>query len=118
WVLSVMGDYGVDLGSPKEDPSSTWDISASKLIPQTGSALVLSVDGDSPLADPSTLSWSASLTQDLARNAFGRTSRIDAELGALDVTLARYQLVEAYEEYLASLATLYVRWFLAYRSLE
>ena len=118
WILGVAADYVADLGDPPVDPSASAAVSLSKLLVPSGTTLRLSASGDNLNQDLSNRAWTASISQDLAQNAFGRAARLDSKIAGLDVALAEHQLVEAWEDYLASLASLYVRWYLSWESLQ
>lgn len=58
--------------------------------------------------------WSFSWAQDIAKNAFGRAARLESALASVQEELALYQVVEAYEDYLATLSAVYLDWYLAF----
>ncbi|MCP4481676.1 MAG: TolC family protein [bacterium] len=58
------------------------------------------------------------VSQSLIRNAFGRLNRLQLEKIDKENEVIYYQVVEAYEQYLAELMTFYYSWSLAYANLQ
>ena len=118
WTLQALAEHQLDLAQPPLDPNTQWDLSLAKMIPESGTRLALGADGDGNRGSNAVYGWSAEITQDLARNAFGRSGRLDEHLSKIDIEIARYQLIEAYEDYYATISSLYLRWYLAWHSWE
>lgn len=114
----VTGQYKVYLDDGKGDTPSQLEggLALSKLFPMSGTSITGSVNrsgsmiqGNSVIQD----SWSLEMAQDIARNAFGKGTRLLENRIELQSELARYQIVESYEEYLASIIDLYQNWYAA-----
>ena len=103
WVVSAVAGYALDLAASPQDPAADASLGLAKLFPFTGTRLDAEVRAGELGRDPNTLGWSLGVSQDLARNAFGRAARMDRDLSGLEVELARHQVVEAYEDWFASL---------------
>ncbi|MCG8570251.1 MAG: TolC family protein [Spirochaetes bacterium] len=58
------------------------------------------------------------LEQAIVKNAFGRIYRVEKNIAGLESEVIRLQIIEAYEDYLASLIKIYVDWFTTYSNLE
>ena len=61
---------------------------------------------------------SARVSQAIAKNAFGRATRMLSSKINIESSLVKHQVAEAYEDYLASLMSLYMSWQLSYRQLQ
>lgn len=110
WVTTLMADYAYD-------PGWSTSLSLDKLFPASGT----SAEAGFSRIEGGTLAGSEfhlRVSQAIARNAFGRAVRWDRDLIDLEVSLARHQIVEAYEDYLASLNSLFLRWYSAHESLK
>ena len=102
--------------------STIGDISLSKLFPSTGTTVsagysvtrTSSTDG----TDALTGSLTGEISQSILENAFGSATRKTARKIGLENEIARHQIVEAYEDYLASLIQVYGEWLSAYENLK
>lgn len=115
-VLSVREELGLKLDtSAGKDETS---VSLSKLFPMTGTQLQASYDlngiGSSERASSSA---GFTVSQPIAENAFGKSTRLLAKIVGIEVEVARHQIVEAYEDYFASIANFYFDWYEAYENL-
>ena len=59
-----------------------------------------------------------SIGQPIARNAFGKATRLLDRITGIENDVARHQIVEAYEDYMASIMTSYHGWHEAWQNLE
>ena len=110
-VLSATGQYNLKLaGDVAGGPEST--ISLSKLFPFTGTEASASYS-IAPLrtGDGYATSFTTVVSQPLARNAFGRNTRLHDRILGLENRISRYQIIEAYEDYLATIIGLYYQWY-------
>ncbi|MDA0990245.1 MAG: TolC family protein [Verrucomicrobia bacterium] len=115
-VLSVREEFNLILGGQREELGTT--IGLEKSFPLSGSAVALSYTVSPSLSEqtsPSALT--ASITQPIARNAFGRSTRLLDRIVGLEVDVARYQILEAYEDYLATVIVAYYAWYEAHENL-
>lgn len=120
FVLSLTGQYDLFLDdSEKNGPEGS--LSLSKLFPLTGTEISAEYSkslSSSGYSGGYTSSFTLQVSQPLARNALGRSTRmLERKLG-VEESLARHQIVEAYEDYLAILISLYVDWYTAYENLK
>lgn len=118
WVAQVLAGYDFDPGTREEGDETSVDASLARLFPKVGLTLSAEAGGsrDGSVADNSY--WEAGLSQDIARNAFGRAVRIDNRISEIEIEIARHQIVEAYEDYLAHLVSVYLDWYFAYQNLK
>ena len=58
------------------------------------------------------------ITQPIAQNAFGNGTNLQSQIIGIENDISRYQIVEAYEDYLASLTVAYYNWYSAYENLK
>lgn len=103
------------------DAEETLDttIGLEKVFPRIGtevSAAYTVSEGEGEDPDRSAVTFS--IAQPIAENAFGRSTRLLEKITGLEVDVARHQVAEAYEDYLALLEQAYYAWFAAYRDLE
>ena len=116
-VFSVREELGVRL-----DPNGGDDdlsVSVSKLFPKAGTSVEASYDLN-PVGASGRASSSAglTLTQPIAENAFGKSTRLLSKLVGVEVEVARHQIVEAYEDYFAAITGFYLDWYQAYENLR
>ncbi len=110
-VLSATGQYNLKLaGEGGDGPGAT--VALSKLFPMAGTSTSMEYS-ISPARTGSGFSstFSALVSQPLARNAFGRNTRMHKKIIGLENRISRYQIIEAYEDYLATLIGLYYQWY-------
>jgi len=116
-VMSLEGQYDFLFKPNYNDPESS--ISLSKLFPYTGTEL--EAEYSSSLAVSArriTSDFTVKVSQPIAQNAFGKNTRLLDKIVGLEVDVAKYQIVEAYEDYLATLVQLYYDWYSAYENLK
>jgi len=115
-VISVKGSYILMLEDP--DGGTEYGFSLDKLFPSTGTRLSASHSVDYGFGSRRNESgFSISVVQPLAENAFGRANRLIEKLSGIETRIARHQIAEAYEDYLASLMRLYYDWYAASENL-
>ena len=94
-------------------------VSLSKLFPYNGTQLSLSYNKDaSALTTKDSSSLQFLITQPIAQNAFGKGTQLQDKIIGIENDIRRYQIVEAYEDYLASLTAAYYNWYSAYENLK
>lgn len=116
-VLSVKREHAFLLGNRNEERKTT--VSLSRLFPLVGTELTGSYSG-SPSAgsEVGSSALEFTLAQPIAKNAFGRSTRLLDKIVGLEVEVARHQIVEAYEDYLASIVAFYLDWHEAFENLK
>lgn len=116
-ILSVQGQYDLDLGSSTGDPQAS--VSLSKLFANVG-ATVSAEYGTSYSSATGTnnseLTFSVAVP--IAQNAFGKVNRLQDKIAGIEVDVARHQIAEAYEDYLAAAIKIYCSWYSAYENLR
>ncbi|MEJ2143002.1 MAG: TolC family protein [Gammaproteobacteria bacterium] len=94
-------------------------ISLSKLFPYNGTQLSLSYNKSaSSFTTDEDSSLQFLISQPIARNAFGKGTQLQDKIIGIENDISRYQIVEAYEDYLASLTAAYYNWYSAYENLK
>ncbi len=119
-VLEVSGQYDLFLDDSERNGTEA-SLSLSKLFPATGTEVSAGYTKSLPSTGYSrsyTSNFTLQVSQPLARNALGRATRMLEKKLDLEESLARHQIVEAYEDYLALLISLYVDWYTAYENLK
>lgn len=115
-ILSVKGDYVLMLDDM--DGGTEYSFALDKLFPATGTRLSTSYTTDYGLNTRRNDSgFSIAVVQPVAENAFGKANRLVEKLSGIENDVARYQIAEAYEDYLASLMRLYYDWYAASENL-
>ncbi|NQU41606.1 MAG: TolC family protein [Lentisphaerae bacterium] len=115
-VLSVAQDYQAFLSQDRS--AGATSVQLSRLFPSTGTALSAAYAASPAFrSDETTSELSLTLSQPIARNAFGRSTRLLQRIVGIEVEVARHQIVEAYEDYLAGIMIAYHGWYEAYENL-
>ena len=116
-IMDVKYQHHFYLNQNRNKPEAT--VSLSKLFPYNGTQLSLSYN---KTASALTTSESSSLqfliSQPIAKNAFGKGTQFQDQIIGIENNIRRYQIIEAYEDYLASLTTAYYNWYSAYENLK
>lgn len=114
-VLSVRAQHEFFLSQDRSEPGVA--VSLSRLFPMTGTGLTAEYSATPYPSSEGVYSGLAFyVSQPIASNAFGRNTRILDELTGAEIDLARYQITEAYEDYLASVMAVYYNWYLAFEN--
>ncbi len=110
-VLSVKGQYNYALTDDATSGMETTG-SLSKLFPETGTEIYAGYSlAPSRFSTENTTTFQTYISQPIAKNAFGYETRLLKNILGIENTIARYQIVEAYEDFLASLLALYYQWY-------
>ncbi|MBA3066205.1 TolC family protein [bacterium] len=116
-VLSVKSQYEFFLNQDESGVAATAELS--KLFPFTGtdiSAQYKTVPSAVPGSDSSAMALL--ISQPIAKNAFGKATRLKDKIIGAGIDVIKYQVTEAYEDYLANIITAYFNWYLAYENLK
>ena len=112
-LLTVKHNHDFFLADDRSSPST--EISLDKLFPETGTEIDLSYEvGASMTSATRSSRINFNVSQPVARNAFGRSTRLLDQIVGLEMEVARHQVIEAYEDYLALLTTAYCEWYEAW----
>lgn len=116
-VLGVRQDFYVSLDESDKDGRTA--ASLDKLFPLAGTEIsaAYSVTPAASSGDASS-ELKISLSQPIAENAFGRSTRLLKKIVGLENEVARHQIVEAYEDYFAAVRNIYLDWYEAYERLK
>jgi outer membrane protein TolC len=116
-VLSVTNQY--DFFADYDEGDSVNSLSLSKLFPYWGTEVEAEYSNSlSTTSHTLTSEFTAKITQPIAEDAFGRNTRLLSKITGLEIDVSRYQIAEAYEDYLAALITLYYDWYSSYEDLK
>lgn len=116
-IMNVKYQHNFYLNQNRDNPEAS--ISLSKLFPYNGTRLSLNYNKDSSSissSDDSSLQFLVS--QPIAKNAFGKGVQLSDKIIGIENDISRYQIIEAYEDYLASLTSAYYNWYSAYENLK
>jgi outer membrane protein TolC len=112
-VLSVESQHNFLFDPKGGDIENT--VSLSKLFPYAGTDIEAEYSSSLSRTTRNVSSdFTVKITQPIAENAFGRNTRLLDKITGIEIDVARHQIVEAYEDYLASLIQLYYDWYSAY----
>ena len=115
-VLSLKQEYNAFLSQSREEPGT--EVSLSRLFPRTGTEVFAGYEVFPAFSsEESAGAVSLNIAQPIARNAFGHSTRLRERIIGLEVDIASYQIIEAYEDYLAAIITAYHNWDAAYENL-
>lgn len=116
-IMDVKYKYNFYLNQDRSEPDAT--ISLSKLFPYNGTQVSLSYSkSSSRLVNNDISSLQFLISQPIAKNAFGNGTRLQDKIIGIENDISRYQIIEAYEDYLASLTAAYYNWYSAYENLK
>lgn len=116
-IMDVKYQHNFYLKQNSDKAEAT--LSLSKLFPYNGTQLSLSYNkAASGLTSTDSSSLQFLITQPIAQNAFGKGTQLQDQIIGIENDISRYQIVEAYEDYLASLTTAYYNWYSAYENLK
>ncbi len=117
-VLAVQGQYNYSLCEGWED-GPEGGLALSKLFAASGTDLSAEYGlSRNTLINEYRSNFTFALSQPIAKNAFGRANRLKSQLIGIENDLARHQIAEAYEDYLAALVQTYYQWYAAFQLLE
>ena len=114
-VLSLTQQFHSYLGQDRGAAGSSVELS--KLFPRSGTEISADYSASPSFSSDTVGAASLSVTQPIARNAFGRSTRLLEKIVGLEVDIAQHQVVEAYEDYLATIIVAYHAWYQAYENL-
>ncbi|MDH5517592.1 MAG: TolC family protein [Gammaproteobacteria bacterium] len=116
-IMDVKYQHNFYLQQDTDNPEAS--ISLSKLFPYNGTELSLSYGkNSSALSGTDESSLELLISQPIAKNAFGKSTKLHEKIIGIENSISRYQIVEAYEDYLASLTAAYYNWYSAYENLR
>jgi hypothetical protein len=118
-VMSAKSEY-VAFIKHSEKGYPVYDVSLGKLFPYTGTEIEAGYNSamkDTVIGDIDA-EFYATVSQPVARNAFGRATRLLDKIVGMEIEIARYQIVEAYEQYLSSVIRIYYDWYEAYENVK
>jgi len=116
-VLEVKALYDLYLSLDKDDPEAT--VSLSKLFPYSGTELTAeykSTPSFTSVTNSSEVTFT--ISQPIAENAFGKATRLRDKIIGVEIDVIKHQVVEAYEDYLATIMAAYFDWVEAYANLR
>lgn len=118
-LLEVTGEYGFfrsnDNSITNDDTSGT--VTLSRMFSRTGTEASVSFSRISAVTTGVTRYQSTmnlQISQNIVRDAFGHATRMLEDKIEIETGIIRLRIIEAYEDYLASLLTLYLDWHRAY----
>ena len=121
FIIDLAGEYGINL-DPSSDSDTTASISLKKLFlgsgTQAGVEYSLSSGPDTTGVTTQNYQLEFSIIQPVLNNSFGQSYRINEKIYDLEAQIAKYQILEAYEEFLSALVKTYFQWYSNYSRLE
>jgi hypothetical protein len=116
-LLDIKYQHQFYLDQDRNNPDAA--ISLSKLFPYNGTEVSLAYNkSSSSFTTDEDSSLQFLVSQPIARNAFGKGIQLQDKIIGIENAISRYQIIEAYEDYLASLTAAYYNWYSAYENLK
>ncbi len=119
-VISSKNEYVAFLSTDKGNPQ--YEVALSKLFPYTGTEAEAGYNSTIKDTIIAGLDIEAefyfTVSQPVAQNAFGRAIRLLDKIVGMEIDVARYQIIEAYERYLSSVILIYYDWYEAYENVK
>ncbi|MCK5014374.1 MAG: TolC family protein [Candidatus Omnitrophica bacterium] len=116
-VLEVKARYDLFLNPDKEEPEAAFSLS--RLFPYAGTELTAEYTSTpSATSTINSSEFAFTVSQPIAENAFGKATRLKDKIVGVEIDVARHQIIEAYEDYLAAIITGYYDWHEAYENLR
>jgi len=117
FVLDVKADYDFFINQDREEPEGT--VTLSKLFPYSGTNVSVGYQTNASFSSQVNSSeFSTSISQAIAGNAFGRATRLQDKIIGVEIDVAKHQIIEAYEDYMAKIIFAYYDWYKAYENLK
>jgi hypothetical protein len=110
-VFNIKGEHGMTFGGTQQPKAQ---LSLEKLFPLKGSALQFNVLSSRVRAGVRRNEFDLVYRVDLLRNAFGRSEKMLQHIVGIENQIARYQILQSYESYLAALIAAYYTWIEAH----
>ncbi len=98
--------------------SAGTSLALNRLFADTGTSVSASYSKPATSTGGDQASLQVMLSQPIAKNAFGKAIALQDSIIGLENAVSRYQIVEAYEDYLASLTIAWYNWYSAYENLK
>ena len=116
-VLEVKGQYDLILGQERKEAEG--GVSLAKLFPFAGTTLDAEYTTTPAYSSTDNVSeFTFEVSQPIAENAFGKATRLKDKIIGVEIDVARHQIIEAYEDYLAAIIVGYYDWYEAYENLK
>jgi outer membrane protein TolC len=118
-VISSKAEY-VAFVKNDEKGYPVYEVELSKLFPYTGTELEAGYNStmkDTLLGDIDAEFYTR-VSQPIAKNAFGRSTRLLDRITGLEIDIAGYQIAEAYETYLSEIIQIYYNWYESYENMK
>jgi len=116
-ILSVKQQHEFFLDQDRTSPETS--VSLSKLFARSGTQIDAGYEAGASITSAAISSEAFfNISQPIARNAFGHSTRLLDKMIGLEVDVARHQIVEAYEDYLAVIINAYYSWYEDYENLK
>lgn len=117
-ILEIKAEYGLFRSSEDESLRDDlgYTVSLKQLFPQTGtelSAYYQRIASITTGLNRYNSVLGVEVSQDIIRNAFGKSYRLQAKKTKIAKDILHTQIVEAYEDYLALLHSIYLQWYSA-----
>ena len=116
-VLEIKGQH--DLMLSQERAETGGSVALARLFPYTGTSVETEyTTASSYTSTENATTLTVEVSQPIAQNAFGKATRLKDKIIGVELDVARHQIIEAYEDYLAAVITGYYIWYEAYENLN
>ncbi len=113
-IAEIETSYLYSLDTDAEGMKS--GITIGRLFPDTGTEISLNYQTSPAVLDRNS-AVSINISQEIAGNAFGKRYRLEKKNLDFEKEIIRYQIAEAYEDYIYYLITVYFDWLSSYRTM-
>ncbi|MFH1063114.1 MAG: TolC family protein [Candidatus Omnitrophota bacterium] len=116
-VLDLKTDYDFFITQDREEPAGS--VALSKLFPYSGTNVSVAYETNASFSsEVNATEFSVAVSQAIAGNAFGRSTRLQNKIVGAEIAVIQHQIIEAYEDYLAEIIWAYYDWYAAYENLN
>ncbi len=119
WILSVKAQYQLGGDETNLVHGFNGSVGLSKLFNESGTQLSSGFNWTpGATSQEGNANFFFNLAQPIGQNAFGRQNKWISTLTRMENSIAEIQIIEAYEDYLASLIVMYYDWYSNYSRLQ
>lgn len=115
-VLSIKSQY--DLNLRRDEVGRRSSVSLRKLFPYTGTNISAAYSASPSYTSETNREFIVRISQPIAENAFGKATILLDKIIGTEIDIRKHQIVEAYEDYLATIMIVYYSWYSAYENLK
>ena len=119
FILDVTAGYNFQYSEDIKESSHglSLNTSLSKLFAFSGTELTIDYKiNPGGIYSENSSKLTLGIEQEIIQNAFGKTNKLKKEIAGMEKQVAKFQILEAYEDFLAALLSLYHNWYISYEN--